>query len=97
LSWFPPNIHRGISLLYIWVRNNYLTSLGIYLVLPVDLAGLSRLPMCPAGAFWLGLLFVRATSTRRRGGLSVMIGRGGFFMPGFGTLELIEYNGKFHD
>ena len=24
-----------------------------------------------------------------------MIGRGGFFMPGFGTLELIEYNGKF--
>ena len=27
-------MHQGISLLYIWVRNNYLTNLGIYL-LPV--------------------------------------------------------------
>ena len=26
-----------------------------------------------------------------------MIGRGGFFMHGFGTLRLIEYNRKFHD
>jgi len=26
-----------------------------------------------------------------------MIGRGGFFMHGFGTLGLIEYNGKFYD
>ena len=51
----------------------------------------------PAGAFWLGLLFVRATSTRRRGGLAEMIGRGGCFMHGFGTLGLIEYDGKFHD
>jgi hypothetical protein len=48
-------------------------------------------------AFWLGLFFVRATSTRRRGGLAEMIGRGGFFMHGFGTLGLIEYNGKFYD
>jgi len=28
---FLQNMHQGISLLYIWVRNNYLTSLGIYL------------------------------------------------------------------
>ena len=79
------------------VRNNYVTSLGIYLVLPVASGWFVAIAVVLTTAFWLGLFFVRATSTRRRGGLAEMIGRGGFFMHGFGTLGLIEYNGKFYD
>jgi hypothetical protein len=66
-------------------------------VLPVASGWFVAIAVVLTTAFWLGSFFVRATSTRRRGGLAEMIGRGGFFMHGFGTLGLIEYNGKFYD
>jgi hypothetical protein len=62
-------------------------------VLPVASGWFVAITVVLTTAFWLGLFFAQAP---RRGGLVEMIGRGGFFMRGFGTLA-IEYNGKFHD
>ena len=93
---FLQNIHREASLLYM-VRNNYVTSFGIYLVLPVASGWFVAIRRCAHHRVLARLVFRTSTSTRRRGGLAEMIGRGGFFMHGFGTLGLIEYNGKFYD
>ena len=79
------------------VRNNYVTSFGIYLVLPVASGWFVAIAVVLTTAFWLGLFFVQAPRRGRRGGLAEMIGRGGLFMHGFRTLGFIEYNGKFHD
>jgi lysylphosphatidylglycerol synthetase-like protein (DUF2156 family) len=39
----------------IWVRNNYVTSLGIYLVLPVAFGRFLAIAVVLTTAFWLGL------------------------------------------
>ena len=51
-------IYIGDLAYFIWVRKNYITSLGIYLVLPMAFGWLSDVVLTTA--FWLGWFFVRA-------------------------------------
>jgi hypothetical protein len=53
-------IYIGELLRYIWVRNNSLTRLGIYLALPVASGWFVAIAVVLATAFWLGWFFVRA-------------------------------------
>ena len=83
------------SLSCMWVRTNSVTSLGIYLVLPVA-SGWLRLPLCsPAHSGSACFSYEHLDEAARRSSGDDQQRR--FFMHGFGSLGLIEYNGKFDD